>query len=114
MSQNIKLQHVLINIVEVKVSRLPSSSHIIGWILDGGKIIDIHIIWNNNDTTWVLTCTSLNPSSSHGQTIDLGITVKLIVITLITLDKTISRPICNSTYCSSTKGILLTKNISNI
>ena len=114
MPQNIQLQHVLIDIVEVKVSCLPSSSYIISRILNRCKIIDIHIIWNNNDTTWVLTCISLNPSSTHSQTINLSITIELIVITFVTLDKTISCPICNSTYRSSTEGILLSKNITYI
>ena len=48
--QDIKLEDVLIDIVEVKVSGLPFSCHIICRILDWSKVIDIHIVWNNNDS----------------------------------------------------------------
>ncbi len=49
------LQYVLIDIVEIKVAAVG----IISRILNRCEIIDIHIIWNNNDTTWCWLCARL-------------------------------------------------------
>ena len=65
MSQDIELEDVLIDIVEVKVSGLPFSCHIICRILDRSKVIDIHIVWNNNDSPWVLTGRPFDPSRTE-------------------------------------------------
>ena len=62
MPQYIELEDVLIDIVEVKVSGLPFSGHIICWILDRSKVIDIHVVWNNNDPARVLTGRPLDTS----------------------------------------------------
>ena len=64
MTKDIKLEDVLIDIVEVKVSGLPFSSYIICRILYWSKILDVHIVWNNNDSSWVLTGRTFNTCGS--------------------------------------------------
>ena len=64
MPQYIEFEDVLIDIVEVKVSRLPFSSHIIGRILYWSKVIDIHIVRDNYNSPWVLTGRPLDTRSS--------------------------------------------------
>ena len=114
MSQDIELEDVLIDIVEVKVSGLPFSCHIICRILDRSKVIDIHIVWNNNDSPWVLTSCPFDPSCTKSQALDLGIAVVLAKITLIALHKTVSSLSCDRTYRSCPKGIFFPKDIPNI
>ena len=114
MSQDIELEDVLIDIVEVKVSGLPFSCHIICRILDRSKVIDIHIVWNNNDSPRVLTGRPFDPSCTKSQALDLGISVVLAKITLIALDKTVSSLSCDCTYRSCPEGIFFPKNITDI
>ena len=114
MSQDIELEDVLIDIVEVKVSGLPFSCHIICWILDRSKVIDIHIVWNNNDSPRVLTGRPLDPSGTLGQTFDLSISIVLAKIPLIALDKPIGSLGRDGTYCSCPEGIFFPKDIPDI
>ena len=114
MSQDIELEDVLIDIVEVKVGGLPFSCHIICRILDRSKVIDIHIVWNNNDPPRVLTGRPLHPSGTLGQTFDLSISVVLAKITLIPLDKAVGSLSCDGTYRSCPEGVFFPKDITNI
>ena len=114
MSQDIELEDVLIDIVEVKVSGLPFSGHIICRILDRSKVIDIHIVWNNNDSPWMLTGRPFDPSCTKSQALDLGIPVVLAIVPLITLDKTVGSLSCDRTYRSCPEGIFFPKDIPDI
>ena len=114
MSQHIELEDVLIDIVEVKVGGLPFSCHIICRILDRSKVIDIHIVWNNNDPPRVLTGRPFDSSRTESQAFDLGISVVLAKITLVSLDKTVGSLSCDRTYRSCPKGIFFPKDIPDI
>ena len=114
MSQYIEFEDVLVDIMEVKVSGLPFSCHVICWILDRRKIIDIHVVRNNNDSPRVLSCCPLDTSSTLGKTFHLCITIKLAIISLIALDKTIGSLGSHRTNRSCTEGIFLTKDITHI
>ena len=93
---------------------LPLGCHIIGWILNRCKVINIHVVRDNNDSTWVLSSRPLDSSSSLRQTLNFGVSVKLSIVALVALDKSISRLSCNGTNSSSPKGIFLTKDITHI
>ena len=114
MSQDIELEDVLIDIVEVKVGGLPFSCHIICRILDRSKVIDIHIVWNNNDSPRVLTGRPFDPSCAKSQALDLGIPVVLAIVPLITLDKAVGSLSCDRTYRSCPEGIFFPKDIPDI
>ena len=100
--------------MEVKVSCLPFSSQVICWVLNRRKIINIHVIWNNDDSSWVLSSRSFNTCRTLRQSFYFCITIKFIVIPLIAFHKTISCFGSDCTNRTSTKGIFFTKNISNI
>ncbi len=98
---------VLIDIVEIKMSRLPGSPlhHQPG--IEQVWDVNIHIIWNNNDTTRVLTCRLTPATWPDG---DLSITVKLLHVNLWQNHK----PSDLQQYLLFQHNILLSKNITNI
>ena len=114
MPQYIEFEDILIDIMEVKVSRLPFSRHVIRWILNRRKVVDIHVVRNNNDSSWVLSCSPLDTGSTLGKTFHLCITIKLPIVSLIALDKSISSLSSNCTNRSCTEGIFFTKDITYI
>ena len=114
MPQHIEFEDVLIDIVEVKVSRLPFSRHVIRWILDRRKVVYIHVVRNNNNSPGVLSCCPLDTSRPLSKTFHLCITIKLAIISLVTLDKSISGLGSHRTNRSCTEGIFLTKDITHI
>ena len=114
MTQHIEFEDVLIDIVEVKVSRLPFSRHVIRWILDRRKVVNIHVVRNNNDSSRVLSCCPLDTGSTLGKAFHLCITIKLPIVSLIALYKSIGSLSSYRTNRSCTEGILLTKNITHI
>ncbi|CRF29628.1 Uncharacterised protein [Streptococcus pneumoniae] len=114
MSQYIEFEDVLIDIVEVKVSGLPFSRDIICWILDRRKIVDIHIVRNNNDSPRVLACCPLDTRRSLSEAFYFCITIKLAIISLVTLDKSIGSLGSYRTNRSRTEGIFFTKDITHI
>ena len=114
MPQYIEFEDVLVDIMEVKVSGLPFSRHIIRWILDRRKVVDIHVVRNNNDSPGVLSCCTLDTGSALSKTFHLCITIKLPIISLVTLDKAIGSLGSHRTNRSCTEGIFLTKDITHI
>ena len=100
--------------MEVKVGGLPLSCHIVSWILDRCKVINIHVVRDYNDSARVLSSRPLDSSGSLRQTLNFGVSVELPIVALVALDKSISRLSRNGTNGSSPKCILLTKNITHI
>ena len=60
MSENIKLKDSIVHRTEVEVRSNDSAISFICRELDRRKFIDIHFLCNNDDSTWVLGCCSLN------------------------------------------------------
>ena len=114
MSQYIEFEDVLIDIMKVKVSGLPFSRDVIRWILDRRKIIDVHVVRNNNNSPRVLSCCSLNTSRTLSEAFYLCITIKLAIVPLIALYKSIGSLGSHRTNRSCTEGIFLTKDITHI
>jgi len=114
MTQYIEFEDVLIDIVEVKVGGLPFSRHVIRWILDRSKVVDIHVVRNNNDSPRVLSRCALDTSSTLGEAFHLCITIKLPIISLVALYKAIGSLSSHRTNRSCTEGIFFTKDITNI
>ena len=114
MTQDIEFEDIFIDIVEVEVGGLPGSSVVIGRILNRSKVIDIHIIWNNNDTTRVLTSCPFDPSRSSSQALHFHILIKLPIVPLIATDKAIGCFGSNGTYGTCPKGIFFPENIPDI
>ena len=100
--------------MEVEVSGLPLSCHIICWILDRCKVINIHVVRDNNDSARVLSSRPLDSGSSLRQTLNFCVSVELPVVALIALDKSIGRLSRNGTNSTSPKGILRTKDIPHV
>ena len=96
------------------MSRLPLCRQIIRRILNWCEIIDIHIIWNNHNSSRVLSSRPFDTCCTLRQSLYFCVTVKFIVIPLIPFHKTISCFGSDCTNRTSTKGIFLTKNISDI
>ena len=97
------------NRVKIKMRCFPFRILIVCWILNRCKIINIHIVWNYDDPTWMLSCCSLNPSSTFGKTIDFSIPKMQIMISFITLDESVRRLIRHCTDRTSTINIVLAK-----
>ena len=113
-SKNIKLEDIFIDIVEVEVGGLPLGGHIVSWILDRCKVINIHVVRDNNDSTRVLSSRPLDSGSSLRQTLNFGVPIELPVVALVALDKSIGSLSRNGTNGTSPKGILSTKNIPHV
>ena len=95
--------------VEIKVSCFPSCILIISRILNWCKVINLHIIRNNNNSSRVLSCCSFNTGSTMRKPILFCSPKLLIRITFISLNVTIGSLIGNSTNRPSTKDILFTE-----
>ena len=93
---------------------LPLGRHIISWILDRCKVINIHVVRDNNDSARVLSSRPLNSGSSLRQPLNFCVPVELPVVALIALDKSIGRLSRNGTNGPSPKGILRTKDIPHV
>ena len=100
--------------MEVEVGGLPLGRHIISWILDWCKVINIHVVRDNNDSARVLSSRPLDSGSSLRQTLNFGVPIELPVVALVALDKSIGRLSSNGTNGSSSKGIFLTKDIPHV
>ncbi|KXT69721.1 hypothetical protein SGODD07_01734 [Streptococcus gordonii] len=100
--------------MEVKVGSLPLGRHIVSWILDRCKVINIHVVRDNNDSARVLSSRPLDSGSSLRQTLNFGVPVELPVVALVALDKSIGSLSSHRTNRSCTEGIFLTKDIPHV
>ena len=85
---------------------LPLGRHIVNWILNRCKVINIHVVRDNNDSARVLSSRPLDSGSSLRQTLNFCVSVELPVVALIALDKSIGRLSRNGTNGSSPKGMM--------
>ena len=98
-TKTVELQNIVVNRVEIEVSRAPGRIDVVCRILNRREIINIHVVGNNQNSGRVLSGRAFDARCSLGQAIDFGRP---------------QRPICNSSYCSGTKSILFSKNITNV
>ena len=114
MAQNIEFEDIIMDGMEIKVGRFPLGIDILSWIGHRTEIINIHITWNNDNTTRMLTCRSFNTCTACRKTLDFSATVEFTVVTFVAFNKTKGCLLSHRTNGSGTKGIVFSKDISDV
>ncbi|MOA21969.1 hypothetical protein D3C78_1424930 [compost metagenome] len=110
MTQNIKLQQVSIKSVIIKVCGLPFGIDIIRRELYWRNIFYLHIVWNNDYTTRMLSRTTFNACTAGRQTANFSSTPTFLVKFFVFFCKSEGCLLSYRTNRSGTEYIFLTKH----
>ena len=96
--------------MEIKVRCFPCCIRVISRILNRCKIMNIHIQWNNNDSSWMLSSRSFYAFTTFGQIYTLRLIKRLALhFLLISLYITICRFFLYRTYSTRSKYVIISK-----
>jgi len=114
MTQDIQLNYPSGNRMIIKVCCQHTRFFIICRVLERGKIMDIHIPWNNHYTSGVLAASPLDPRTSGDQTIHLRLALSHTTFLQVFLHKAVGRLISNSAYRTGSEHMSLTKQFLGV